>query len=182
LPTHYHSLWEVIRLWFHSADFSKYDTLCGFRFLWLSRSGQLLQFMASLTIIAEIIGKERIIQYRKSIAAIFNFKDQWFKMKVVVQTLAQISVLPDKEKVSFAMSIGDKSDIIEPVLLSKPKLLLRLFVLFYRLITNFLNSAITEIILSPASGYLWLSERERLFKSLAFAIFIVGFLMSLMFS
>lgn len=73
--TSYNSIWEVIKLWFHSADFNKYDTLYGYKFLWLSRFGQAFRFIAGLTIIADIIGQEKIKQYKEKTNGIIKLKE-----------------------------------------------------------------------------------------------------------
>ena len=72
--TAYHSLFDVIKDWFWSVEFNKYDTLYDFRFLWIARSGQLIQFFAALTITAEIIGRERISMYKKNVNGIVDLR------------------------------------------------------------------------------------------------------------
>ena len=53
------SLNHAITFWFDGNEFQKADLIAGVKVIWIQRTGLIFEFIASMTIIAEIIGKQR---------------------------------------------------------------------------------------------------------------------------
>ena len=79
-----YTLFEALRQWLSGKSLTS-DSIYHFPMIWLARIGQALQFTGGLTVIAEILGREKISQYRSKIERLID-------LKVVLKTLQDESV------------------------------------------------------------------------------------------
>lgn len=107
LPHHYAlpEFFKLLRDWLH-GNTDKNDTYGQIRFLWLNRWGSIIQFFAGLSVIIEIIGKEKMRQRIEGIDAlirpnvliqrmgnIFNYKSPFYQRWRVIRTLFFIGII-----------------------------------------------------------------------------------------
>lgn len=64
---------EAIEKWESGQQLSNYS-LYGVSFVWIGRFGQILQFIGSLTVIAEILGREKVIKYKSKVEKLINLR------------------------------------------------------------------------------------------------------------
>ncbi|MFD3000446.1 hypothetical protein ACFS7Z_08755 [Pontibacter toksunensis] len=60
--------------WTEGESLSDY-CLYGLSFVWIGRIGQIIQFLGGFTIVAEIIGREKILVYRDNIESLINIRE-----------------------------------------------------------------------------------------------------------
>lgn len=174
--THYHSLRKVIKAWYHLTDFDKLDTLFGLQFVWWSRIGSVLQFLAGLTIIAEIIGEARIERYKKRISSSVKLKKSFrvlkaaFRMRnhYLLMSLIALDTFKDKPRKDYSFLFPIFAFIVVLVFIYQSFKVLLFIIL--------------ETFLSPITLYFYLSSKQRLVKLLSFFVLAIGFCMSLLFS
>ena len=110
------TLWEAWKLWL--SGHQVHDSLLwGVNILWWGRIGKLIQLLAALTIIAEIIGPQRLRSFGNSMHATFTLKKanyylrdamQWiqFMLRFVLTTDSK------KEKEALEASLDFKANIV----------------------------------------------------------------------
>ncbi|WP_096595782.1 hypothetical protein [Calothrix sp. NIES-2098] len=79
---------EAWQLWFSGQQTSSY-LLWGMQILWWGRIGKVIQLISALTILAEIIGAERIRKFGKSLRKDFTILKFWQDFKQVSQEFLQ---------------------------------------------------------------------------------------------
>lgn len=198
MPTEYNSIIEVVRQWFNGADFNKYDTYLSIEFLWINRAGSLLQFLAGLSIIIEIIGKARIASFQQKIEASIklnsSFKDlrdrlKLFKSDNIVLELYNLFPVRGGKRITkylryFRLTLYKA--------LKTSKILYRVYKFLFiillaysllRTIINLFYLAMVEIfILKPVVFFLWATQKDRGVKAFSFFLLLLGFLISFLFS
>jgi hypothetical protein len=121
---HHFTIAQLLRTWAQGTEIDKKDYLYGLRLIWVSRGGQLCQFVGSLTVIAEIIGRAKITTFRKRLDGIINLrilipsvtKELWlFFLYLYDAVYSQLSVyLVIKLRIQKAIKGASKTNIDSP--------------------------------------------------------------------
>lgn len=164
---------EAWQLWFSGQSANSF-LLWGMQILWWGRLGKVVQLVSALTIVAEIVGPQRIVKFGKSLHPEFTFQRAWADTKrLFIDTSQNIEAVfrTRKDRDGLYYTLRElKSDLCYIT-----SFLLSLLWYCYRLYRSSSILFMNSLMIEPLA---WILERpyiNNLIKVISILLLLIGF-------